>query len=504
MRRILTVLFVAALIVVARPPGAAALTADELRQDIIAGLRARLGPLTAIPVSFDEVRVQPREPGFRVEITGLVSVPEGEDAWAEIGDLAFSVEEAGEGLYRVADLSGLDEVRLRGPDGEQIGLLAFRWERFVGTWSSAFAGFLEADLLLRDLRFAFADGSLFLSIAGLGGINRAEDTGDGRYDLNGQGRATGLRAEIPGQGTVEVREIEVETTTRGLDLDAYGALTREWDALNRREAPLDEAEIAAFLEKMAAQDGLLPSEFAERFALTDLLVSDAAGRRVFVVDRAEWDVAGSALDQPLAEARLGARHRGLALGEDAAGMGVRRELVPGEAGFVITVERLPGRELWRALFNAMAVAARQGAAVQPGSGAGDMALMLLLGELGPAFGEAGTRIGLPHLRIVSEALEATAEGSAEVDPAAANGLTGALDVALVGLDRTLELLQSRAGPEAPDVQGALMALFWLKTMARRETDGEGRAVDRIAVELTAAGQVLLNGQPMGLPSLPQP
>ena len=49
-----------------------------------------------------------------------------------------------------------------------------------------------------------------------------------------------------------------------------------------------------------------------------------------------------------------------------------------------------------------------------------------------------------------------------------------------------------------------MALFWLKTMARRETDSEGRPVDRIAVELTADGQVLLNGQPMGLPMLPQP
>ncbi len=171
---------------------------------------------------------------------------------------------------------------------------------------------------------------------------------------------------------------------------------------------------------------------------------------------------------------------------------------------MITVERLPGRKLWRALFNAMALSARQGAAVQPGSGAGDLAMMLLLGDLSPAFGEAGTRIGLPHLRIVSEALEATAEGMAEVDPAAANGLTGTLDVALVGLDRTLELLQSRAGPETPDVQGALMALFWLKTMARRETDSEGRPVDRIAVELTADGQILLNGQPMGLPMLPQP
>ena len=504
MRRFLTVLFTAALIVAARPPEAAALTADELREDIIAGLQAGRGALTAISLSFDEVRVQPREPGFRVEITGLVSVPEGEDPWADIGDVTFSVEEAGEGLYRVANLSGLDEVRLRGSDGEQIGLLAFRWERFGATWSSALVGFLEADLLIRDLRFALADGSFFLSLAVLGTINRAEDTGAGRYDLHGQGRATGLRIEVPGQGTFKVSKIEAESTTRGLNLDAYGELTREWDALNRREAPLGEAEIAAFLEKMAMRDELLPGGFAQRFALTDLLVSDDAGARVFVVDQIEWDAAGSALDQPLAETRLGAQHRGLTLGEDAAGLGVWRELVPGEAGFVITAERVPGRKLWRTLFKAMALSARQGSAVQPGGGAADMAQMLLLGELGPAFGEAGTRIGLPHLRIVSEALEATAEGMAEVDPAAANGLTGTFDVALVGLDRTLELLQSRAGPEAPEVQGVLMALFWLKTMARRETDGEGRPVDRMTIELTADGQMLLNGQPMGLPMLPQP
>jgi hypothetical protein len=503
MRRILAVFFTTALIVFARPPQAVALEADQLRENIIAGLQGGQGPLAAVPFSFDEVRVRPDGPGFRVEITGLASIPDAGDPWADIGDLAFSVEETGEGLYRVDEVAGLEEVSLRDTGGTQVGLFAARWDRFTGTWSRALAGFLEADLLLGNLRFAPADGSALLSLDRLGSVNRALDAGGGRFDLDGQARATGLRAEMPGQGVFEVREIAVESVTRGVDLDAFGALTREWEALSQGREPPGEAEVAAFLERMAARESLLPSGFAQRFVLSNLSVSDVAGQHVFGIDQIEWDAAGSALNQPLAETRLGAQHRGLVLGEGVNGVGVWRDLVPSEAGFVVAAERLPGNKLWKALFKAMAMAARQAPTVEPGSGFEDMALMLLLSELGPAFGEAGTRIRLPHLRIVSEALEASAEGLAEVDPAAVNGLTGTLDVALVGLDQTLALVQSQASPEDPNAQMALMALFWLKTVAQREADAEGRDVDRIAVQMSADGQILLNGQPMGMPMLPQ-
>ena len=43
---------------------------------------------------------------------------------------------------------------------------------------------------------------------------------------------------------------------------------------------------------------------------------------------------------------------------------------------------------------------------------------------------------------------------------------------------------------------------WLRVLAKRETDGQNRAIDRYNLQITADGQTLLNGQPFALPMTP--
>ena len=498
------ILAIAVLFIAAAPARApAALEAEALRDSIIAGLEGKVGPLGAVPLTYDEVKVSPRGEGFRVEITALASVADGEGVWADIGDVSFNVEEEGEGLYRVGDFAGVDNVGLMAADGALFGRFAYRLERFEGVWSADLVGFLDADFLAHDFRFALVDASLKVSLDRLGGVNRASRAADGRYDIQGRGRAEKLRIEAAGKGALEVAEFEVETSTRGLDIAAYGRLTREWDVLRQRETPPSEAEMAAMLERMAESVELLPGGFAQRARITDLSASDPDGAPLFRLGELEWDAAASGFDQALAELRFGARHGGLDPAAAAlADLGALRALVPTEADFVLAVERVPGQTLWRALLTAMAA----GAMAESGS-SGAAALpnpMILMSVLGPAFEQAGTRLRLPRLRFVSEALEIRAEGLAEVDPAAAMGYTASLDVSFYGLDTAIALLDGEIAAGNAEAQGGRMALGWLKTFAEPATDSEGRAMDRLALRLTADGELLLNGQPMGMPGMPQP
>ena len=503
-RRIFPIIVIL-LVAIAPLRSAMALDAEQLREDIIAGLEGRTGPLTAMPLSFKEVRVWPHEDGFRVEIAGLASQPGAAGVWAELGDGAFSVAEAGEGLFRVSDFTGLDEVRLIGPDGESLGLLVYRLERFDGVWSRDLVNFLDVDFLARDFRFAATDASLKISLDRLGAVNRASRQGDGRYDIEGRGRATGLRVEVSDQGTFEMAELEVESSTRGIDIAAYGSLTQDFEALSRRETPPSEAEVAAILGRMAESANLLPGSVAQRFRVSGLSAASPQGAPLFGLGEAEWDMAASGLDQPHAEVQFGIQHRGLDLSAQAAALGALGKLVPKDAGFVLSVERIPGQTLWRVVLKTIALAVMDGAESPGGLGlSSEMIPLLLMAELSPAFAEAGTRLRLPHLRFLSEILEANAEGLAEVDLTAVMGFTGSFDLALFGLDETIGLMEAEAAAGNPNAQGGLMALAWLKSLARRETDAEGRIVDRFALRLTADGQMLMNGQPLGFPPMGAP
>jgi hypothetical protein len=483
---------------------AAAIDADELREAIIAGLEGQGGPLTGVGMSYGDVRVRPQDAGYRVEIEGLVTRPAETGVWAVIGDLAFTVEEAGQGFYSVRDLNTAESVSVHAADGNQAGLLTYRMRRFEGLWASAIANFLDMDLLTTDVRFAATDGSFLLSLEQVGAVSRSQQGEDGRYSQAADARATGIHSEVPGQGVFDVREITATSTITGFDLDAYADLARELEVLGAREDEPSEADIAALFNRMSALD-IFPRALAQRIRLSDLAAVDSEGQDLFRLESFEWDAGAEGMDEPLADARLGAQHRNLALGPAAgAQLGLWQELVPHEAGFVLAIERLPAQRLWQALLRTMALTAGQAGQQQANPEAmGDMAAMMLLAEAVPALSEAGSTLRLPHFQIHSAAASLSAEGQFDVDPAAAQGFSGWMNFALLGLDRVVELIQQEAAAGNPNAPSALAFAFMLKGLARRETDEQGRAVDFYDVLFTAEGQVLVNGQPFGVPAMPE-
>jgi hypothetical protein len=495
----------AALLVITVPLGSAlALEAEQLREDIIAGLELFIGPMAATPATYDEVRVWPKDESHRVEITGLTSQGGELGYWVDLGDLAFSVQETKSGHYRVYDLALPASVPVYDAEGNQFALLAYELERFDGVWVGALSNFLELDLLVTNLRFGLADGTFTLAMERLGGISRAEQGTDGRTDQQAKGRATALRAEIPGEGTFEIAEIEVETGVTGMDLEAYAQLTKEYQALATRQGGPSETDLAAFIQRMSGLN-VLPGSFAERFAVSDVRATDAAGQTLFSLDRGELDFAASGFDQALAEVRIGLKHENLEMGESLrAEAGPIGALAPRNMGLVAALERLPADRIWQSVLRTLSFALMQGGQEgQDPTAMNQIMMFMLMGEVLPALTEAGTQLKLPHFLIESEVSSMTAEGTFDVDPTSPLGVTGAMDVAITGLDDVIVLLEAEVNAGNQDAFGALGMANWMRILAQRETNGQGQAVDRYSLQLTPDGQTLLNGQPFAAPVMPQ-
>jgi hypothetical protein len=74
-----------------------------------------------------------------------------------------------------------------------------------------------------------------------------------------------------------------------------------------------------------------------------------------------------------------------------------------------------------------------------------------------------------------------------------------MDVAITGLDDVIALLETEVNAGNQEAFGALGMANWMKTLGRREINGQSRAVDHYNLQLTADGRTLLNGQPFGVP-----
>jgi hypothetical protein len=483
----------------------ARLDPEELRQDIITHLKQGFSAYSA--ESFDFVSVETRAKGdaVRVKITGI-SLPLADiKGRLDLGDLAFTLAEAGDRLYRVSEVEAASQAAMVGEKGEQGILINYDLERLEGIWSAALRNFLDLDLMVNRFEAVMPDANLAFAVDSIAATNRTSTRSDALTDMEGEMRATGIRMLNPAFGQVEIEEMSAEYTSQGQDLVAFGRFNDEFMALSGRETPPDSGALAQLMERLA-DINVLPRGFIERLHVGGLTYYDQARRPQFRVGGADMDFAAGDLHLAEGYGSMGIRYTGLEMAtpEDQP-VDPIQALVPGDFALILSVERLPVQALWQVVLKSMAVAIATGKPGEPNPQMQMMAAMIGMQMLN-AFNQSKTRLRLDRFDMESPVGSVNAEGAIEADSSAPVGAKGAFKVAITGLDQMIAIVTNAAqsGQLNPQAQGNAAFLMILKSMGRRESLDNGTPVDRYDIVLTPAGQLTVNGQPFGLtPTQPQ-
>ncbi len=513
MHRLLIAVLLALGLASAAAPAARALDPDALRQDLTEALKGGLSAFTNQAFSFTEVRTAARGEAVRVEILALALALPDLGGRLELGDLAFTVADAdpdtGVGLgaeadgrrYRVSEVTAAGEATLVDDAGKDAALINYRLERLAGVWSAGLRTFLDLDMAIAGFEMVVPEENLAFGITEITAVSRSSTRADGLTDLVGEARAVGLRVIDPESGTLQIAELYADFESQGQDLAGVRAFTEALQTLSDGDAPPERSALAAIVEDLAKID-ILPQGFIERLRLTDLTYLDPAQKPQFHLDQVEVDIVAGELHLPLSYANLGTRVAGISAKTPGGAAGPEaadplQTLVPANFGFIVSVERFPMRLMWQSIMRAIALSVASGERESLADAIGEA----MGAEILAAINEARTILRLDRLDVEAPAGRVVGEGVLQADASVPTGATGRLDLTITGLDRMISIATGAAAAEGGGAvlggNGSVMVLMMLKSMARREAAPDGTPIDRFEVALTPAGEILVNGAPLG-------
>ncbi len=193
MRFLLITVLLALGLASAAVPTARALDPDTLRQDLTEALKGGISAYANQAFSFTEVRTTAQGEAVRVEILALALPLPDFGGRIEMGDLAFTVAdagpdtgaEAGARRYRVSEVTAAGEATLVDDAGKDAALINYRLERLTGVWSAGLRYFLDADLAIADFELVVPEENLALGIAEITAASRSSTRADGLTDMAG-------------------------------------------------------------------------------------------------------------------------------------------------------------------------------------------------------------------------------------------------------------------------------------------------------------------------------
>ena len=495
MRRIATLLTALCLWLAAGSVSAAALDPESLRRDLTEALTGGFSLYLPEGIAYGEITATAEGEAVRVRITKLTMPIQDMPGLLHLGDVAFTVTDAGPGRYRVSKVKTSSKASFVNQEGREVGLGNYRLERFSGVWSSAMANFLDLDFVASGIEVLLPDANFALALKKMTMTARSSAAAGGRIDQTTSFLAGPLRALMPLYGTVEIDEIRSDSEFAGMDLAAYRSLAEEMAKVRQagKGKTPDRKQVAALIERMAEID-IFPERVLERMQLRGLSMIDQNEQPVFRLEEAEVDSAARDLRTPLGAGSLGLRYGGLAM-QSADGLGnpAFRRLVPHDAGFILSVERFPTQPLWRILLSMLALQVASGDSPPDSQ---DLA-PLMGSQILTAMQEAGTVFRLERFHLDAESGRISGEGAVTLGGATPIGATGRATFQIVGLDEMMAIAMSGSAGQ-PNAAGGAMFFMMLKGMARREIGPDGKTVDYFDIELTPDGQILVNGRPAGL------
>jgi hypothetical protein len=226
------------------------------------------------------------------------------------------------------------------------------------------------------------------------------------------------------------------------------------------------------------------------FALTDISYKNKEGSEPFRLAKGDFKTSFAGLDAEKASFNFALGHDGLVVNDpDMAQNPLFAKLLPASGKLDLNLADVPSKELWALIGdNFPGLITADPARSEAAAGVMFVAMQQLLQK-------APMKLTIAPSGLTSELLQLDATGAFDVKPEAIFGVVGALDVNLHGLDEAMKLA-NEAAQSSPDAAQIVGGLAMIQSMAKRETGADGKPVDKLKLEVDAAGDTKVNGMSM--------
>ncbi|MBI2255903.1 MAG: hypothetical protein HYU58_14870 [Proteobacteria bacterium] len=472
-------------------------------------LQVMEGPADQRIVHHAAVKVTPGANSFEVAIEGIF-IGQKDETRLDVGTIGYKLTPKGTDGFTASDLTHANLIPAKDKDNLTVGSLEITTKAFSGEWSTSLQTFLALDWQAADItaKDSTPHGGNF-SATGINAKLTSADKGNGLFDQNGIFELTGFKAADAEGGSFELGKLSGNGLMSAMKLKDYVAKTRELQSLMAEVAEtaakspgsatgdttgatpaeptgLNDGQtkkLATLIKDMAGLIGGLTYDVA----FNDASFKNKDGSEPFHLGEGKFNIGFTGLDQEKAVVNLGISHAGLAIKDpDFASDPLFAKLLPASGKLDINLTEVPSKELW-ALFgdNFPNLVSADPARSDAAAGVMFIALQQLLQK-------APMKLTVAPSGLNAEVMQLDATGNFDVKPEAALGVVGALDVALHGLDEAMKLA-NEAAQSSPNAAQIVGGLAMIQSMAKRETGGDGKPVDKLKLEVDAAGEAKVNG-----------
>lgn len=469
------------------------------------------GPAEQRVLHHAAVKVTPGSDAFDVAIEGVYVGPEGEGG-LEVGTIGYRLTPKGSDGFIASDLTHASSMPVKQKDGKETGSLTLTTKSFSGEWSSSLQTFLALDWQAVDLvaKDNAPDGGNF-SAKGLKANLSSSDKGGGLFDQTGGFELTDFVGKDTTGGSFNLAKLNLTGLMTAIKLKEYVTKSREMQTLMAEvadtTAKAEAAANAAASDNSAATvpaTGLSDAQAAKLGALIkdmagligglkyDVSFADAGfkskdGSEPFHLGAGAFTMAFEGLDKEKAAINLGLSHDGLVIKDPDLGSDpLFAKLLPAAGKLDLNLTEVPSKELWQLIGDNFPNLI----AADPARS--DAAAGVMLVALQQLMQKAPMKLTVAPSGLISEVMQLDATGNFDVKPEATLGLVGALDVALHGLDEAMKLA-NEAAQTSPNAAQIVGGLAMIQSMAKREAGSDGKPVDKLKLEVDAAGDTKVNG-----------
>ncbi len=474
--------------------------AAELKAGVEEQLKKAEGPGAQKVLTHAAVSVEPQDDNaYLVTIEGLKFQPSPE-GHLEVGTISYVAKPKDDKGYDVSNLTMPQTMPFKGPDGKDKGKLTLTTKAFSGVYSKALATFQQMDAEFADIS-ATDDRGADVALGNAKFTMTVTDKGDGVSDAIVKSTLSGLTAKEDAGGVFSIAETQIDGKYDSWKLAEYQAAALKYQELILKQA----AVLEQGAQSGSAQPASLTAE--EQKALADAISAMAAsikggdfkiglkglkfteaGEELFSMGGLTLQTVIDGINQEKATLNFDIAHQDLVVKSPDVASPVTQASLPKSGNLSIKVSEIPSKDMVKVLTDNV-----------PGMSSSDPSMaqanaMAMLVALQAVIQSSGVKIEIAPSQLLSQLVEIKADGAFNVQPQAAYGIVGGLNVAIRGIDDLLALAQKT--PDDFGAQQAMGSIQMLQTYSAREQGADGKPVDKFKIEVNQAGQMTVNGKPM--------